>query len=300
VCGGGAAGQRGRRPDQWLLDPCLSRFCPAAPLPRRPADMPSIIIRSAIAPVLAQPSLRAEQVSQLVLGETGQVEVHAGEWRRIKGDHDGYPGWVHAGYLVEADPVAVDRWRRDAAGWSLGATLGIGTQRLRLPLRARVALDGGGKVRLPDGRQADLIAGEVRPVGEATALARATTPERWALEHFQGAPYEWGGVTPWGVDCSGLVQTAFAVRGQPLPRDAALQLDHGTVVSPEAPKPGDLLFFRGESGDRVTHVAFAAEADTLIHSTVACGGVVVESWLPGTRAAALREKLVAVRRLEER
>jgi probable lipoprotein NlpC len=102
------------------------------------------------------------------------------------------------------------------------------------------------------------------------------------------------------VDCSGLVQTTFAARGLPLPRDAALQVDSGAVIQLDALQPGDLLFFRGESGDRITHVAFAAEADTLIHSTVSCGGVLVEPWLPGTRAAALRENLVAVRRLEER
>ena len=40
-------------------------------------------------------------------------------------------------------------------------------------------------------------------------------------------------------------------------------------------RPGDLLFFRGETGDRITHVAFAAADDTLIHSTVACGGVLM-------------------------
>ena len=67
-----------------------------------------------------------------------------------------------------------------------------------------------------------------------------------------------------------------------------------------ARRPGDLLFFRGESGDRITHVAFAAEEDTLVHSTVACGGVLMEPWLPGSRAAALRDRLVAVRRLEVR
>jgi len=47
-------------------------------------------------------------------------------------------------------------------------------------------------------------------------------------------------------------------------------------------------------------VAFAGEADTLVHSTLSCGGMLVEPWLPGTRAASLRERLVAVRRLEER
>ena len=107
-------------------------------------------------------------------------------------------------------------------------------------------------------------------------------------------------MTPWGVDCSGLVQTTFAARGLALPRDAALQADLGDTIRPGDHAPGDLLFFRGESGERITHVAFSAEGDTLIHSTVSCGGVLVEPWLPGTRAAVLRERLVAVRRLEAR
>jgi cell wall-associated NlpC family hydrolase len=96
------------------------------------------------------------------------------------------------------------------------------------------------------------------------------------------------------------VQTTFAARGTPLPRDAALQARCGAAVDPDAPQPGDLLFFRGEDGDRITHVAFAAEGDGLIHSTVACGGVLQEPWRPGSRAAVLRERLVAARRLESR
>jgi cell wall-associated NlpC family hydrolase len=261
--------------------------------------MSSVIARSAIAPLLAQPSLRAEQVSQLVLGETGQVLEAAKEWRRIRGDLDGYEGWVHFGYVIETDPAGASQWSRDAVGWSFGATLRAAGQRLRMPLRARAPLEGS-RVRLPDGRIADLERGDVLPAADAAAGARGTAPERWALEHFQGAPYEWGGVTPWGVDCSGLVQTTFAARGTVLPRDAALQLGRGAEVPLDGRRPGDLLFFRGESGNGVTHVAFSAEGDGLIHSTVSCGGVVAEPWHPGTRAASLREKLVAVRRLEER
>jgi hypothetical protein len=51
--------------------------------------MSSVIARSAITPVFSQPSLRAEQASQLVLGETGLVEESVGDWRRIRCDHDG-------------------------------------------------------------------------------------------------------------------------------------------------------------------------------------------------------------------
>jgi gamma-D-glutamyl-L-lysine dipeptidyl-peptidase len=140
----------------------------------------------------------------------------------------------------------------------------------------------------------------VRALPELTQAARAKAPERWALEYFAGSPYEWGGVTPWGVDCSGLVQTTFAVRGMGLPRDSAQQVFHGSAVSFEAICPGDLLFFCGESTANITHVAFAGDADTLIHSTLACGGTLVEPWLPGTRAGTLRQRLVAVRRLEDR
>jgi cell wall-associated NlpC family hydrolase len=97
-----------------------------------------------------------------------------------------------------------------------------------------------------------------------------------------------------------LVQTTFAARGVALPRDSAQQAGHGTTVSPDAIRPGDLLFFRSETGAGITHVAFAAEGDTLVHSTLACGGTLAEPWLPGTRAGSLRERLVVVRRLEER
>lgn len=261
--------------------------------------MPAAIARAAIAPVLAEPRVRAEQVTQLVLGETASVVDRAGDWWRVCTHVDGYDGWVNAGYLSEVEDQAADEWRSRATAWSEGATLRIGGSHLPLPMRARVALEDGA-VALPDGRRARIIEGSVRELSDVSAAAKAKAPERWASEHFMGSPYQWGGVTPWGVDCSGLIQTTFAARGVKLPRDSAQQVFHGATVSFEAVQPGDLLFFSGESGSGITHVAFAGDADTLVHSTLACGGTLMEPWLPGTRAAALRRRLVAVRRLEPR
>ena len=258
-----------------------------------------VIARAPLAPLCAQPSLRSEQVSQLVLGEAAELLESSGDWRRVRASSDGYQGWIHRGYLAEVERSELDFWRRDASGWSLGATLRIGNQPIRLPLRARVALDHD-SVRLPDGRRGRLADGAIPAADSLLTEARAQAPERWALERFAGAPYLWGGVTPWGVDCSGLVQTSFAARGMMLPRDSSQQIECGAPVSIDEPRPGDLLFFRSETGQSITHVAFAGEADTLVHSTVACGGVVQESWLPGARAATLRERLVAVRRMEPR
>ena len=44
------------------------------------------------------------------------------------------------------------------------------------------------------------------------------------------------------------IATTFAARGLTLPRDAALQVEAGTEVPLQDARPGDLLFFRGETG----------------------------------------------------
>lgn len=260
--------------------------------------MGAVVARAAIVPLLREPSLRAEQLSQLVLGETGTVEERRGEWLLVASAHDGYAGWLHGGYVIELGAEAADRWRREAAGWSLGGVLLVDGLRVRIPIRARLALEADG-VRLPDGRCAGVEDGAVPLAADVEAAARRNTVQGWALQHLAGAPYEWGGVTAWGVDCSGLVQTAYAARGRAVPRDSAQQVEIGAAVPLDAICPGDLLFFRGEQGPRITHVAFAAEGERLIHSTVGCGGVVHEPWQPGTRAGTLRERLVAARRWED-
>jgi cell wall-associated NlpC family hydrolase len=260
-----------------------------------------LIVTAAVAPLLAAPTVRAEQVSQLVLGETAEELAREGDWRRVRVRRDGYEGWLNAGYSLAATPEAAAGWRARARGWSAGATLDAGGRRVRLPLGARVELRPDGAVRLPDGRCGAVVAGAVEAMASVEAAARAEAPERWALARFEGAPYEWGGITPWGVDCSGLVQATFGARGTALPRDASQQAGAGDPVPLDALEPGDLLFFRSEhGGDAITHVAFCAEGGGIVHSTLACGGVLAESFAPGSRGGSLRERLVAVRRLERR
>ena len=249
---------------------------------------------------MAAASVRAEQVTQLVLGELAALLEGEGEWLHIRTELDGYEGWVNGGYVRRLTPLEAEEWRRTARGWSDGARVSVGRDIVALPLRARVALEEG-LVTLPDGRAGRVAEGQVLSADTAAAEARRAAPHRWALEHFRGAPYQWGGLTPWGVDCSGLVQTTFAARGIVVPRDSSKQAAAGEAVPLDAIAPGDLLFFHSEHGSHITHVAFAAENDSLIHSTIACGGVVEEPFTAGTRAGdALRPRLVAARRISGR
>ncbi len=253
--------------------------------------MDAVTGRAPVSPIFREPSVRTEQVSQLVLGESAVVMERREEWCRIETAFDHYPGWIHGGYLIPTP----DGWDARATGWSEGAGLEVDGLRQPVPLRARLAPTGDGW-ELPDGRTGRCVDGSVVTMEEARTRARGLTPESWAARHFLGSPYQWGGLTPWGVDCSGLVQSTYAARGIAMPRDSSQQVTAGEPVPMEAIRPGDLLFFNGDAG-RITHVAFAGLDGTLVHSTISCGGCVQESWLPGTRAAALRERLVAVRRV---
>ncbi len=256
----------------------------------------SVICRAPVAPIHAEDSLRSEQVTQLVLGETATVLERRAEWLRVRGDIDGYEGWVHEGYVIATARAQAQRWREAATGWSDGARVEVDGARARLPLRARVVL-ADGRVRLPGDQVGTVIDGSVREAAAVRRGAEAVSPDAWAWAEFGGAPYQWGGVTPLGVDCSGLVQTTFAARGVNLPRDAWQQAAVGSPVARDALVPGDLCFFRGEATERITHVAIYAGDDTLVHSTVACGEVVRERWADGARAAALRQRFVSARRV---
>lgn len=254
----------------------------------------SVICRAPVAPVNADASLRAEQVTQLVLGETATILERRAEWVRVRADIDSYEGWVHKGYVLATAQVAV--WRQAATGWSDGARVEVDGGGVELPLRARVIIEGA-TVRLPGDRAGRVVEGSVRDLDAVRRNAEGTSPDAWAWAEFGGSPYQWGGVTPLGVDCSGLVQTTFAARGVSLPRDGWQQAAVGTVVPRDALAPGDLCFFRGETTERITHVAIYAGDDTIVHSTVACGEVVRERWGDGTRAAALRQRFVSARRV---
>lgn len=238
------------------------------------------VVRTAICPIYASPQLPAALISQVLLGARVDVLERAGHWLTIRSE-DGYVGWAHEGYLLPGDADWTRQWERARGGQrviSLGAELVApdGRPLLRLPWGARLLLRGD-TCLLPDGRAGRISAGEVvaaehlperfPPAGDSVVR----TALRWL-----GAPYLWGGVTPHGVDCSGLVQAVLWLHGIALPRDSSQQAGIGTMLQGDDltrhTRAGDLLYF-ADRGDRITHVAISAGGAAIIHSALGNGGV---------------------------
>lgn len=66
------------------------------------------------------------------------------------------------------------------------------------------------------------------------------------MKQFVGTPYVWGGTSPSGFDCSGLMQYTFGKFGIKLPRVTYDQIGQGQAVSMKGLRPGDLVFFDTE------------------------------------------------------
>ena len=80
-------------------------------------------------------------------------------------------------------------------------------------------------------------------------------------ERYLGVPYRWGGASPSGFDCSGLVMYVFAQVGVSLPHSSYAQYGMGTPVSRDQLQPGDLVFFDG-----LGHVGIYVGGGSFIHA----------------------------------
>jgi cell wall-associated NlpC family hydrolase len=224
-----------------------------------------------IMPVRKEPNHRAEQITQLLFGEKAEVtEIDNKEWARIRGEWDGYEGWCKVSQLKL---VNKKEYRKDTKYIAATHTdkLIFEQNEMVLPLGSELAGMKGGRI-IPV-NEAGKFKGKKSIIKNATISCEAL---KAAALQYMNAPYQWGGRSIAGIDCSGLTQMAYKLCNKVLPRDASQQAQEGELVDfLQHSKCGDLAFFDNAEGT-IVHVGILIDESTIIHATDTSGRVVCD------------------------
>ncbi|RWG59241.1 MAG: peptidase P60 [Mesorhizobium sp.] len=218
-------------------------------------------ITTAVADLRKAPRPDAGINTQALFGDDVLVFEVAEGWAWVQAERDGYVGYA-------ADNVLGAREHAPTHIVSVPRTFLYPGPDLRFPIGGQlsigsaVTVTGSAETRgthyalLPSGQA--VIARHLRP------LTEVADDFVTVAESFLGTPYLWGGVSGFGIDCSGLVQLSMRMAGKDVLRDSDMQA--ASIGTPLEPCPeysglqrGDLVFWKG-------HVAIMTDAKDMIHA----------------------------------
>ena len=269
---------------------CLFSVIAAAELERGTVNVSSLALRSG-------PGTNYKILGMLTKGQALDILNTSGNWARVK-TATGNTAWVYNSYITKATPsstvqeknVQVNKSGTITAS-SLNLRSGPGTAHSSTGLITKgqivtvLSVSGDwSRIKTAEGRTGWVYNKYIGPATAistkpASASVSATGTSRSGddistaskivefSKRFLGVPYVWGGATPNGFDCSGLVYYVFKNYGYTLKRVAADQARQGTAIGKGDLKPGDLVFFDTDGGhSNISHVGIYIGGGKMIHA----------------------------------
>ncbi len=256
------------------------------------------------------PDYESALETQELMGTVVEITAEQGYWREIVSPQP-YKAWCTEKGIVEMSPEALKAYQ-DAPKCIFTGLYGhvyetpsskaqticdlVGGDIMRLAKEAKKGdqkAKGWTRIVLPSGEEGWVKSEEIKThegfrkiakgEGDSESISDQQMEDILATAFLlKGVPYFWGGMTPKGVDCSGLVRWAYLMNGILLPRNASQMVHCGDDVPLELPqngkaagisnlRRGDLVFFGTPSTEnkpqRVTHVGIYIGDGRIIHSS---------------------------------
>lgn len=217
-----------------------------------------------IAPVRKLGTDQSEMTTQVLFGECVKIISRKNNsWMRIECTWDGYIGWVDPkqfDLLLPEDYHAI----RNTSSSAIDLSSPIIHDDFSFPVVA------GSDLINYDGISCKIKDKSYIYNGLVTNTSSGDFSEEKFIKvakRYLHAPYLWGGRSPFGIDCSGLIQVVYKLFGVRLPRDAYQQAEYGQIVDfIESTRPGDLAFFVNKEG-KIHHVGIMLDRGEILHAS---------------------------------
>ncbi|TSA29278.1 MAG: hydrolase Nlp/P60 [Bacteroidetes bacterium] len=228
-----------------------------------------------IVPVRKEPLHTSEMTTQLLFGELLRIYQTKDSWHQVRLSWDNYEGWIPENQIQVIDEQEFLRLLNAETPVVMDLVQLIANE----SQKTMFAIPLGSSLPGLEG-QFFTVAGEnfhfEGQVSDTSGVEEIEGPqEKKEFYHnlvedammYLHSPYHWGGRSPFGIDCSGLVQMVYRLRQIKLLRDASQQATQGEVVNLlDEAEPGDLAFFDDEEGT-INHVGILADRFRVIHAS---------------------------------
>jgi gamma-D-glutamyl-L-lysine dipeptidyl-peptidase len=222
------------------------------------------VCRLSLIPMRMEPSHKAEQANQLLFGEHYEVleADNSRQWIRIRTNFDRYEGWINGKqhHSVSREYFLYNDKAEFKITTELTTSMLYHKSRLIILLGSIIPISSSELFKM---EEQFAFNGEAKNLG----LKREYDFLKAIAFKYLNSPYQWGGKSPFGIDCSGFVQMVFKICGYRLYRDSLQQAGQGkSVGSFHDAIAGDLAFFTSGSKS-IDHVGIVLEEDKIIHAS---------------------------------
>lgn len=212
-----------------------------------------------VVPLRKEPLSSSEQISQLIFGDCVEIidkrinqNNIANSWLKIKNLADNYVGWVDWRQILLIDDAI------------LPAKYIIKSFVAKIKMDEKEYFIGFGSHVIADKWIIGEHKFEIDKKDIISPMPFSPTKLQEVVQTLINCPYQWGGKSVFGMDCSGFTQLVFSFFGENLLRDAHQQVEQGKEIDFNDLQTGDLCFF-AKLENRISHVGIYLGNNKIAH-----------------------------------